>query len=102
MIKVRLSCLKSHSVKTTICKNKWCHQCPNIQQNAYPTRRDFHPDSCPLTFHLTRRLIPVPVGKGHHDIKRSQEKHEVKEGVTVSDTISFIIYGLVNIITILK
>ena len=58
MIKVRLSCQKSPSVKITICKNKWCHQCPNIQHNANPTRRYFHPDSGPLTFHLTRRLIP--------------------------------------------
>lgn len=99
---VRLSRLKSLSVKITICKNKWCHQCPNIQHNANPARRDFHPDSCPLTFHLTRGLIPVPVGKGHHDIKGSQEQHEVKEGVTVSDAIPLIIYGSVNIITILK
>lgn len=44
--------------------------------------------------------VPVPVGEGHHDIKRSQEKHEVKEGVTVSDAIPLIIYSSVNIIPI--
>lgn len=58
MIKLGLACQKYCLVKITICKNKWCHQCPNIEYEADPTRRDFHPDSCPLTFHLMRRLIP--------------------------------------------
>lgn len=53
------SCQMSHSVKIPICKNKRCHQCPDIQHNANPTGRDFHPDCCPLTLHLTRRLIPT-------------------------------------------
>lgn len=48
------------------------------------------------------KIVPVPVGKGHHDIKGSQEKHEVKKGITVSDTILFIIYSSVHIISILQ
>lgn len=95
------SCQTSHSVKIPICKNEWCHQCPHIQHKANPTGRDFHPDCCPLTLHLTRRLIPVPVGEGHHDVKRSQEEHEVKEGVTVSDSVPFVVYSSVDTITLI-
>lgn len=51
---------------------------------------------------ISQIYVPVPVGKGHHDIKRSQEKHEVKEGITVGNTIPFIIYCSMNIIAILK
>lgn len=46
--------------------------------------------------------IPVPVGKCHHDIQRCQEKHKMEEGITVSNSIPFVIYGTVNIISIIK
>ena len=36
----------------------------------------------------------VPVGQRHHDIERSEHKHEVEEAITVSYGIFFIIIGL--------
>lgn len=69
MIKVGLSCQKSCSQS----KSRFVRTSGATSVQTYNTMpiqlEDFHPDCCPLTFHLTRRLIPVPVGKGHHDIK---------------------------------
>jgi len=40
--------------------------------------------------------LPVPVSQLHHDIKTSQYKDEVKEGVVISCTFGLIIYHLLT------
>lgn len=51
---------------------------------------------------MWRELVPVPVGESHHDVERSQEEHEVKEGIAVGHTIPLVIHSPVRSVHLME
>lgn len=48
---------------------------------------------CKVYFVVFGRYSLIPVGEGHHDVKRSQDEAEVEERVAVGHAVLFVIHG---------
>lgn len=105
----RLSAFRSYAIANTIiqdvfilvdlrevsiAKHAWRDDRPEIESQTGPRRCDLHPDSC---IALTKVIEVIawlePISQCHHDIERSQEEHEMKQGVVVCDRLFFVIVG---------
>ena len=80
-------CRLGSVAEVSIHQDGWCDHGPEVDGCCQPGGDDLHP-------HGPRVVVEggdvggdggtVPVGEGHHDIKRSQGKHHMEEGPAVS------------------
>ena len=77
------------------------HESPRVEGDTNPRRDDFDPHRAVVLSKSPRLCIRfIPIGQGHHHVKRSQSKHEVEERPGVCNFFLFIIVDIPLRITI--
>lgn len=83
-----------NSAEISIRKNERSDEGPEVESQAQPTGAHLHPHSWHCALHrLGGGVRLVPVGQGHHDVKRGQTKMKVEKAVAVRDAIFLIIHS---------
>lgn len=78
--------------KVTIGQDNGSNKSPSVEGNANPGRDNLDPHwtvILPKIFCFS--IWSIPVGQGHHDIKRSQGKHKVEKWPGITDSIFLVV-----------
>lgn len=84
--------------EVTIFENSRRDQRPDVQNHADPTRRDFNPRRWFADRKIINSVSSIlrvqPVRDGHHNVQSTQQQHQVKKGIAISNCVFLIIIDI--------